>query len=80
MIRVAELQNWVDGGDYGTILGGEYPKVGDPYSPAEDWKTAGKNFQASAEQVFEDTDKYVNEALTGFFASARKIFQDNNNE
>lgn len=76
VIRVAELQNWVDDGDYAKILGGAYPKVGDAYSAAEDWKTAGKNFQASAEQVFEDTDKYVNEALTNFFTSARNIFQD----
>lgn len=74
VIRVAELQNWVDGGEYATILGGEYHKIGDPHSPSEDWKTAGKNFQATAGQVFEDTDKYVNEALTNFMTSARKLF------
>ena len=76
VIRVAELKNWVEGGDYATILGGEYAKIGDPVDLAEDWKVAGKNFQHSAEQVFEDTDKYVHDALTGFFGSAKKLFQD----
>lgn len=76
VIRVAELQNWVDEGDYATILGGDYHRIGDPVSASEDWKTAGKNFQDKAGQVFEDTDKYVNEALTNFMASARRIFDD----
>jgi len=80
VIRVAELENWVDSGEYATILGGEYHKVGDPHSPSEDWKTAGKNFQEKAGQVFEDTDKYVNEALTNFMNSARKIFDDSGAE
>jgi len=76
VIRVAELQNWAESGDYTTILGGDYHRIGDPISPAEDWKAAGKNFQQKAGQVFEDTDKYVNEALTNFMSSARKVFDD----
>jgi Zn-dependent protease with chaperone function len=76
VIRVAELRNWVDSGDYATILGGDYHKIGDPYSVGDDWKTAGRNFSDKAGQVFEDTDKYVNDALTNFMTSAKKIFDD----
>lgn len=76
VIRVAELANWHDGGDYQKILDGEYLKIGDPISPMDDMKVAGKNFSDKAAQVFEDTDRYVNEALTNFFVSARKRFED----
>ena len=74
VVRVAELRNWVDSGEYATILGGDYHKIGDPYSVSADWKTAGRNFNDKAGQVFEDTDKYVNKALTDFMSSARKMF------
>ena len=76
VVRVAELANWHDGGDYQKILDGEYLKIGDPVSPMDDMKVAGKNFSDKAAQVFEDTDRYVNEALTDFFISARKRFED----
>lgn len=76
VIRVAELNNWFDSGEYDTVLGGEYHKVGDPVSPTEDVKVATKNFSSKAGQVFEDTDRFVNEALTNFFNSARKRFDD----
>ena len=74
VVRVAELRNWVDSGDYATILGGDYHRIGDPYSPGDDWKTAGQNFSDKAGQVFEDTDKYVNQALNDFMNSARRMF------
>ncbi len=76
VIRVAELANWHDGGDYEKILGGEYLKTGDPISAKDDLMAAGKNFSGKAAQVFEDTDRYVNEALTNFFVAARKRFED----
>ncbi len=76
VIRVAELNNWYDSGDYDAILSGNYHKIGDPVSPMADVKTAGKNFSDKAAQVFEDTDRYVNDALTNFFSSARKRFDD----
>lgn len=75
VVRVAELRNWVDSGDYATIMGGDYHRIGDPYSPSEDWKTAGRNFSDKAGQVFEDTDKYVNQALNDFMNSARRLFE-----
>jgi Zn-dependent protease with chaperone function len=74
VIRAAELRNWVDSGEYATILSGDYHRIGDPYSASSDWKNAGKNFSDRAGQVFEDTDRYVNDALTGFLSGAKKIF------
>jgi len=76
VVRVAELANWHDGGDYEKILTGEYMKIGDPLDPMGDMKVAGKNFSDKATQVFEDTDRYVNQALTDFFNSARKRFEE----
>ena len=76
VVRVAELANWHDSGDYEEILGGKYHKIGDPISPMEDAKAAGKNFEEKAAQVFEDTDRYVTDALTNFFTAARDRFDD----
>ncbi len=79
VIRVAELRNWVDEGDYAKILGGDYLRHGDPHSVADDIKVVGKNFSDKANQIFDDTDKYVNDALTNFFNNAKKIFDDEGN-
>lgn len=74
VIRVAELRNWVDTGDYDRIVGGDYHRVGDPHSPREDIVSAGKAFSERAGKVFEDSDRYVNDALTNFIGAARKLF------
>lgn len=76
VIRVAELRNWVDTRAYQDILDGTYHRVGDPHSVREDISTAGRNFSERAGQVFEDTDRYVNDALTNFMTSAKRIFDD----
>ncbi len=76
VIRVAELRNWVDSGVYAEILDGTYHHVGDPHSPREDLAAAGRNFSDRAGQVFEDTDRYVNDALTNFMGAAKRIFDD----
>ena len=76
VIRVAELRNWVESGEYSAILGGEYLRTSDPRPVADDVAAATKNFSDSAAKVFEDTDRYVNEALTGFMNSAKKLFND----
>jgi Zn-dependent protease with chaperone function len=76
VIRVAELRNWVDSGAYETILGGTYHRIGDPRSSRDDFTTARRNFSERAGQVFEDTDRYVNDALTNFMNSAKRIFDD----
>ena len=76
VIRVAELRNWVDSGVYAEILDGTYHRVGDPHSARSDIATAGRNFSGRAGQVFEDTDRYVNDALTNFMGAAKRIFDD----
>jgi len=76
VIRVAELNNWFDSGEYDRIIGGEYHRIGEPVSASADVKAATTNFSEKAGQVFEDTDRYVNEALTNFFTSVRKRFDE----
>lgn len=74
VIRVAELRNWVDSGAYTDIMAGNYHRNGEPRPFADDATTAGKAFSETANRVFEDTDRYVNEALLTFMAAARRRF------
>ena len=76
VIRVAELRNWVDSGSYNDIVKGNYRLRSDPRPVRADTTEARKNFSTSAARVFEDTDRYVNDALTSFATSARKFFDD----
>ncbi len=76
VIRVAELRNWVDSGDYDRILSGDYRRASDPVTAKDDVTAGAKHFSERAEQVFTDTDKYVNDALTNFMSSAKRIFDD----
>ena len=76
VIRVAELRNWVDSGDYDKILSGEYHLRGEPFSVAKDWASAGKNFSERAAKTFEDSDRYVHEALTNFMGNAKRIWDE----
>lgn len=76
VIRVAELRNWVDSGEYAQILSGDYRLRTDPRPVRDDVASAGRNFSDSAAKVFEDTDRYVNDALTNFVGAARKLFDD----
>ncbi len=74
VVRVAELRNWIDQGAYDEILSGDYLRVGDAPSISDDASTVGKTFSDKAGQVFEDTDRFVNEALVGFMNAARDRF------
>jgi Zn-dependent protease with chaperone function len=74
VIRVAELRNWVDSGAYTEIMSGNYHRVGEPRPFGEDAKTAGKAFSETANRVFTDTDRYVNEALFNFMDAAKRRF------
>ena len=76
VIRVAELRNWHESGEYEAILQGTYAKEGDDFSVAADWVATGKNFSKKAGQVFEDSDRYVNDALNNFMNSAKKLWDD----
>ncbi|MEM7272790.1 MAG: M48 family metallopeptidase [Actinomycetota bacterium] len=74
VIRVAELRNWVDSGAYTTIMSGDYHRIGEPRPFSEDATTAGRAFSETANRVFTDTDRYVNDALRGFMDAARSRF------
>ena len=74
VIRVAELRNWVDSGAYTEIMAGNYHRIGEPRPFADDATTARKAFSETAGRVFEDTDRYVNEALVNFMDAARQRF------
>ena len=80
VIRVAELRNWIDAGDYEKILSGDYLQNGESVSMKADASTIGKNFSDKAGQVFEDTDRFVNDALTGFMNAARDRFNGSGKE
>ncbi len=72
VIRVAELRNWVDSGAYTEILAGQYHRIGEPRPFREDAATAGRAFSETANRVFTDTDRYVNDALVSFMEAARR--------
>ncbi len=76
VIRVAELRNWIDSGEYDQILAGDYRRRSDPVTTRDDVTAGAKHFSERAEKVFTDTDRYVNDALTNFMTSARRIFDD----
>ena len=69
-LRAAELQRWVEGGDYDRILRGEYPRRGaeDDRRPlAEDLGAAGKYYADQARDVVDkvgDVAKRAAEAFT----------------
>ncbi len=72
VIRVAELRNWIDSGDYWKIVSGEYHRRGEPRPFTDDAVSGAKAFSDNANKVFSNTDRYVNEALTNFVNAARR--------
>ncbi len=76
VVRVAELRNWIDDGSYDKILSGEYLRTGDPVSVVSDASTVTQAFSDKASQVFEDSDRFVHEALAGWMAAAKDRLSD----
>ncbi|MBT8199752.1 MAG: M48 family metallopeptidase [Acidimicrobiia bacterium] len=68
VVRVAELRNWVDEGVYDSILAGAYARRGEepPQSYLADIADASSLYSERAVGVFENTEKYVNKALSSF--------------
>ncbi len=72
-LRAAELQRWVERGDYDRILRGEYPRRGsqDEQKPlADDYAEAGKYYGDQARTVvdsFADVAKKARDAFEGAF-------------
>ena len=61
VIRVAELREWIDSGEYERILSGEYQRRGEkddrPYR--EDLREAMKGYQEGAREIFDEVDAAV---------------------
>ncbi len=76
VVRVAELLNWVDSGAYQQIVNGEYHKIGEPRPFVDDAASATKQFSDTAQTIFEDTDRYVNQALNNFVNAAKEKMSD----
>ncbi|CAM3732435.1 M48 family metallopeptidase [Nocardiopsis tropica] len=64
VLRAADLNRWVERGDYGRIVGGEYPTRADDgkADPAEEFKSAAKgykeSFDASADPLITTLREY----------------------
>ncbi|EFV13805.1 M48 family metallopeptidase [Segniliparus rugosus] len=52
VLRAAELNKWIDRGEYGAVLAGNYPKRTDSAGPtfSEDFGAAAKNYKESFDQ------------------------------
>ena len=72
VIRVAELQNFMDSGNYRSIVeDGEYIRIGSEPPLTQDFEAARKGFSTSAQKVFTNADTYVNKTLLGWAESVR---------
>jgi Zn-dependent protease with chaperone function len=73
-LRAAELQRWVDAGDYGRIVGGEYPRRGEVREErtyANDVSDAASHYAREAREVATDVVDAAKRAASAF-ASAFK--------
>lgn len=73
-LRAAELQRWVDAGDYGRIVGGEYPRRGEVREDrtyANDVSDAASHYAREAREVAADVVDAAKRAANAF-ASAFK--------
>jgi hypothetical protein len=68
-VRAAELQRWVEGGDYDRILRGEYPRRGSE----EDKRPVSEDF-ADAGKYYSDQMKETMEAVSGVARKAKDAF------
>jgi Zn-dependent protease with chaperone function len=73
-LRAAELQRWVEGGDYDRILRGEYPRRGadDEQRPlAEDLGAAGKYYADQARDVVDKVGDVAKKAADAFSSALK---------
>lgn len=73
-LRAAELQRWVEGGDYDRILRGEYPRRGtadDQRPVAEDIGEAGKYYGDQARDVVDKVAGVAKKAADAFTSAVR---------
>lgn len=68
-LRAAELQRWVEGGDYDRILRGEYPRRGsqdDKRPIGEDFEEAGKYYADQAREAMDSVSEVAKKARDAF--------------
>ena len=73
-LRAAELQRWVEGGEYDRILRGEYPRRGtadDQRSVAEDIGEAGRYYGDQAKDVVGKVADVAKKAADAFSGALR---------
>jgi len=71
-VRAAELQRWVEGGDYDRILRGEYPRRGtaDEQRPiADDFADAGKYYGDQAKEAMDSVTEVAKKARDAFMGA-----------
>lgn len=71
VLRVSEIREWIESGDYDRIIRGEYPRRGDP-DPAiqEDLKAAADSYREGARDMMDtmaDAARRMGEAFRGGF-------------
>jgi Zn-dependent protease with chaperone function len=71
VLRVAEMRNWFESGEYDRIMGGEYRRRGDTETPyQEDVKAATSSYREAARETFgqaaEAARKVVDSFRSGF--------------
>lgn len=76
VVRVAELRDWIESGDYHRIMAGEYRRRSDPDDYAKDASTAVAGFGRTAVKVLEDTERYVNRTLGKFIDQVQDTFNN----
>ncbi len=75
VVRVAELRRWISSGAFDAIVDGDYVRRADEHQYLEDVNEARRNFSDTASHVFEDTERYVNNALLGFAEKAAGLLR-----
>ena len=74
-LRAAELQRWVEGGDYDRILRGEYPKRGtqDEQRPiGDDFAEAGRYYADQAKEAVDSVTEVAKKAREAFMGAFNK--------
>ncbi len=73
VLRVAELRDWIEGGDYDRIVRGEYPRRGEP-DPAyqEDLREAASAYAEGAKDFLETVTEAAKRAGADFMSGFRR--------
>ena len=73
MLRVAELRDWIESGDYDRIVRGEYTRRGEP-DPAyqDDLKAAASAYAEGAKDFLDSVTDAAKRAGSDFLGGLRK--------